>query len=88
VIEVANSSLAYDRGEKASIYARMGIPEYWILNVVDRQLEVHLDPGPSAKAFLGFGYATCQVLSIDDRVVARFLPRAEFLVRHLLEEPG
>ncbi len=43
VIEIADSSLALDR-RKASIYARGGVPVYWIVNVADRQLEVFSEP--------------------------------------------
>lgn len=43
VIEVANSTLAYDRDTKAPIYAEVGILEYWIVNVRDRVLEVYRD---------------------------------------------
>jgi Uma2 family endonuclease len=41
IIEVAESSLSRDRGEKRDIYARAGIPAYWIINPVDRQIEIH-----------------------------------------------
>jgi Uma2 family endonuclease len=41
VIEVADSSLAYGRGTKAPLYAAMGVPEYWIVNVRDAAIEVH-----------------------------------------------
>jgi len=44
VIEVADSSLYYDRGEKAQLYASCGVPEYWIVNLVDRVVEVHREP--------------------------------------------
>lgn len=48
VIEVS-SSLAYDRGDKARIYARAGIPVYWVVNVIDKQIEVFTQPsGPTA----------------------------------------
>jgi Uma2 family endonuclease len=43
-IEVAESSLEYDRGEKSTLYAEAGVPEYWVLNLVDRELEVFRDP--------------------------------------------
>jgi Uma2 family endonuclease len=43
VIEVADSSLSKDRGVKARLYAASGIPEYWIVNVVDRSVEVYRD---------------------------------------------
>ena len=43
LIEVANTSLAYDRGTKAKLYAACGVPEYWVVNLVDRLVEVHSD---------------------------------------------
>jgi len=48
VVEVADTSLAFDRRVKASLYASAGIPEYWLLNLSARVLEVHRDPGPMA----------------------------------------
>jgi len=44
VIEVADSSLAYDRERKARVYARNGIADYWILNLRDGVLEIHRAP--------------------------------------------
>jgi Uma2 family endonuclease len=44
VVEVAESSLATDRGTKAVLYARAGLADYWILNLIDRVLEVYRDP--------------------------------------------
>lgn len=44
VVEVAESTLVYDRARKAAIYARAGIPEYWILNREDACLEVYRNP--------------------------------------------
>lgn len=44
VIEVADTSLHLDRGLKARVYARAGIVEYWIVNLVDRAVEVHRGP--------------------------------------------
>lgn len=49
IAEVANSSLEYDREDKARVYARGGVPVYWVVNVIDRQIEVHEQPsGPTA----------------------------------------
>lgn len=45
VVEVSDSSLAYDRTQKLATYADCGIPEYWIVNLVAGCLEVHRDPG-------------------------------------------
>jgi Uma2 family endonuclease len=44
IIEVADSSLTFDREIKAKIYARSGIADYWVLNVGDRQLQVFREP--------------------------------------------
>lgn len=56
VVEVSESTLAFDRGEKASLYASTSIPEYWILNLVDRCVEVHRDPIPMSSQPYGYGY--------------------------------
>ncbi|HXD85363.1 MAG TPA: Uma2 family endonuclease [Urbifossiella sp.] len=43
-IEVSDSTLSFDRGDKGRIYSRTGIPVYWIVNVAERQIEVYSDP--------------------------------------------
>ena len=44
LIEVADRTLTRDRGAKRGIYARAGIREYWIVNLIDRQLEIYTEP--------------------------------------------
>lgn len=44
VIEVSDTTLDYDREKKARVYARVGIREYWLVNLVDRCVEVYRDP--------------------------------------------
>jgi len=44
IIEVAETSLKYDLGEKAELYARVGIADYWVVNVIDRVVEVFREP--------------------------------------------
>jgi Uma2 family endonuclease len=44
IVEVAKSSLSKDRGPKARLYAESGIPEYWIVNLVDGLIEVYTEP--------------------------------------------
>ncbi len=44
VIEVAASSLAYDRGSKAALYARHGVREYWVIDALERGAWVHRGP--------------------------------------------
>jgi len=46
IVEMSDSSLSEDR-KQAVLYAGGGIPEYWIVNLVNRQVEVHRDPRPS-----------------------------------------
>ena len=56
IIEVADSSLTFDREIKANIYARSGIADYWVLNVGDRQLHVFREPavdGYQSEVILG-----------------------------------
>lgn len=47
VIEVSDTTLQRDRGIKKRLYARANIPQYWIVNLPERQVEVYLDPDPN-----------------------------------------
>ncbi len=51
VIEVAFTSVAYDRGRKRAAYARAGIPRYWLANLPDRAIEENSDPDPVAGVY-------------------------------------
>jgi Uma2 family endonuclease len=44
VVEIAASSLSYDRGVKARLYARHGIPEFWVIDAVERKTWIHTGP--------------------------------------------
>jgi Uma2 family endonuclease len=44
LIEVSQSSIKYDRGEKLALYAEAGIPEYWIVNIKRGVIEVYTEP--------------------------------------------
>ena len=48
VIEISISSLSYDRGIKARLYARHRIPEYWIIDAAERKTLVHTEPSGDA----------------------------------------
>ncbi|MEP7051058.1 MAG: Uma2 family endonuclease [Pseudomonadota bacterium] len=50
VIEVAESSLAKDRGKKLRIYANCAVPEYWVVNLPERCIEVYTEPSLGAYA--------------------------------------
>lgn len=58
VVEVSESTLAYDRTDKASLYASAQLADYWIVDLVNRRLIVFRDPKPDASQPFGHGYAT------------------------------
>jgi Uma2 family endonuclease len=49
LVEVSDSSLLIDRDDKGSIYARERVPVYWVVNVVDKMIEVYTQPGGPAE---------------------------------------
>jgi len=82
VVEVADSSLRKDRDEKSSLYARNGVADYWIVNLVDRVLEVRRDP---ARVSGGrWKYRSVRVLKPGAVVRPLAAPRARLRVAHLL----
>jgi Uma2 family endonuclease len=68
VVEVADWSLAFDRSEKLAVYAEGGIPQYWIVNLIDGRLEVHSDPeGRTYRSLRSLGSGEILPLAIDGR---------------------
>jgi Uma2 family endonuclease len=65
VIEVADSSLLRDQRDKTRIYARAGLPAYWIINLVDHQIEVYSRPDPVAAPP---AYQSCDMYRSGDTV--------------------
>lgn len=84
VVEVAESSLASDRERKGSLYARARVPEYWIVNLVDRGLEVYRDPRPAVEAVFGWRYTSIRRLSSSETVTPLGVPEARIAVADLL----
>ena len=84
LVEVAETSLAFDREHKGSLYARAHVPDYWIVNLADRVLEVHRDPAPSADAPYGWRFSTLFRLGATDTVSPLRAPRARIPVADLL----
>lgn len=62
VVEVAESSLAFDRRHKGSLYARAGISDYWIVNIVDDVVEVHRAPVADPTADFAWRYSNIETL--------------------------
>ena len=77
IIEVSDSSLAYDREVKAHIYGRAAIPETWVLNLPGDCLERFTEPGPD-------GYAQHTTMRRGDKVTPVALPDMELAVEDLL----
>jgi len=61
LVEVADSSLAYDLGEKCQLYAEAGIRDYWVIDIPNRLVHVRRDPSPR-------GYQTCRRLSANEQI--------------------
>jgi Uma2 family endonuclease len=78
VVEVAGDSLRLDRQTKAALYARAGIPEYWIVNLGETTIEVHRDPDPEMGA-----YRAKAVDSSGGTLVAASVPRLRVNVADL-----
>ena len=84
IVEVANTSLAYDRREKAHLYAAAGVPEYWVLDVIGRQLLVFRDPVADPTAPRGHRYATALTLAPPGTVSPLAAAQAIIAVADLL----
>ncbi|MGC8638654.1 MAG: Uma2 family endonuclease [Isosphaeraceae bacterium] len=79
IVEVSESTLDRDRGSNRRAYAKGGIPWYWIINLVDRQVEVYSDPGPDDDQ-------SCQIFKpgqsipvVVDKAVAGQIPVVDIL---------
>jgi Uma2 family endonuclease len=74
VVEVALSSLSLDRDYKGSLYARAQLPDYWIVNLTDRVLEIYRQPVADAAAAFGWRYASTVVLDPEAAVTPLAAP--------------
>jgi Uma2 family endonuclease len=83
LIEVADSSLAFDRRRKGRIYAAAAIPEYWIVNLAERVLEIYRAPSPVADSG-GFEYTERTTLDERGRVSPLARPDTSIAVADLL----
>jgi Uma2 family endonuclease len=77
LIEVSRSRLAYDRGPKMRVYARSRVPEYWIVDLIGKRLEVHRSP-------TDIGFAVRDVLGSGDAIALLAVPDEPFAVAELL----
>ncbi len=84
IVEVSDTTLAYDLTTKAELYATAGIADYWVLDVENRQLHVFRDPQPLPPALEATAYQTHLTLSPTDHVSPLAAPTASILVSELL----
>ena len=84
IVEVAESSYRVDHGYKASLYARAGVPEYWIIDVVRETVEVHRTLEASSEAIHGWRYAGIDTLRTPATVTLLIASERPILVAELL----
>lgn len=77
VVEVADTTVAFDRGRKRALYARSGVQEYWVLNLRDACLEVYREP-------VGVEYGLSRVLRPPEAISPLACPQAAIPVANLL----
>jgi len=84
LVEVSESSLSLDRDYKGALYARARLEDYWIVNLVDRVLEIYRQPVADPSAPLGWRYGSKTVLGPDASASMLALPDVSLAVRSLL----
>jgi Uma2 family endonuclease len=84
IVEVAGSSLSLDRNHKGSLYARARLEDYWIVNLVERVLEVYRQPLVDASAPFGWRYTSHQTFRPGSSIAPLAAPVSAVLVADLL----
>lgn len=84
LVEVSRSTLAYDQTDKASLYASLGIADYWIVNLVENTVEVRRQPIPRENSAFGHDYASTQIHRRGETVSPLCAPQIALLVDDLL----
>jgi Uma2 family endonuclease len=74
VVEVSETTLRFDRRDKASFYAAQAVADYWVIDLVHSRLEVRRSPQSDASQTYGFAYADLSVLDATDSVTPLALP--------------
>lgn len=80
IIEVADSSLAFDRRDKLTLYARARVPEYWVVNLSARIIERHSEPS-------GESYARVTLLRPGEPIAPLAFPDVTFPVSEVFGDP-
>ena len=83
-VEIADTTLTGDRDVKSHLYARALVPEYWIVDLNARQIEVRRDPRADESAPLGWTYGALVTLDATDSIASLARPDVSFLVADVL----
>ena len=77
LVEISDTTLRYDLGSKAALYARHGIPEYWVEDIPGDPIVLHRDPTPE-------GYRTVTSLGRGERLSPLAFPAVDLRTDDLL----
>ncbi len=86
LIEISRTTLQYDRTTKLSLYASLGISDYWIVNLIENQVEVHRQPIESASAQFGHNYASRQIYQRGQSISLLEVPEVSIDVDAMLPQ--
>ena len=78
LIEVSDSTLDYDRNRKIPLYAKHEIPEVWLINLINRTIEIHFQPRD-------YSYNIVKVLRRGEQVKSEILPNLSLMVDKILD---
>jgi Uma2 family endonuclease len=84
IVEVADTSLDYDRNRKSGLYARAGIEDYWIINLNSSRLEVYRNPISDPEKPYGYSYSSIHIFTALDSVSPLGFPQSVISVADLL----
>jgi Uma2 family endonuclease len=84
VIEVSDTTYRRDSGRKLRLYAGAGIPDYWIVNLLENRVEVYRKPANPSKKESGWRYASVNHLPIGESVAMLKRPKVRFAVAAML----
>lgn len=84
VVEISDSTLAYDTRDKANLYAAAGIQDYWVVDLVHRALIVFRDPAPDGAQVFGAAYRSKTTLDTSKTISPLAATTGQLCVAELL----
>lgn len=84
LIEISDTTLRFDRNQKAALYAEAGLDDYWLLNINNRTLEVRRDPAPLPSNPAVHAYQSVTIYTELDSAAPLHLPQSDIPIVKLL----